>query len=139
MTAGAHGPEAASQLDRLLHITPAVAGVATSPSPSKSSSMSGSSYNNGARRLREDFESDTRAHSIAAEPLSLDPKALSYDSTHASSILKVYSGLCMESRLDDALLVMKDSIRAGRVDVLKRYASVANKILFRIIKSVCFL
>ena len=54
-----------------------------------------------------------------SRPVSVDLDTLEFVDADAKLLNEVYSALCAESRLDDALFVLKQSIRAGREDVLQ--------------------
>lgn len=52
----------------------------------------------------------------------LDPLTADYSKAPAGSLLGMYNACCRANDLDTALLILKQSIRAGRADVLKRWA-----------------
>lgn len=147
-----NGAVAAAQLDKLLHITPAMAGaasgvVSTSMPSTNSNGSNGNGYakhgngytngngngngngNNGRSSSRavqlqprtvvappqEDIHGE-----IEEVPIPDDLATVSYSDAPAMYILRLYSALCRANRLDDALLIMKDSIRAGRTDILRK-------------------
>lgn len=65
------------------------------------------------------------SHAVSAlervvEKEELDPASVQYDSANKKSILRLYSSLCNAGLLDEALVVVKESIRAQRADVLVR-------------------
>lgn len=56
-------------------------------------------------------------HSIHTSNHEFDPTITDFSLASASDIERKYSQLCGESRLDDALNLIKECIRAGRLDV----------------------
>ena len=132
-------PAAIEQLDKLLHLTPQVSTSTRSPRPKETpqngATTTTSNNKNGSSTV------DTAAHKRALGKVAAGPSAssssssssnstssssqstlqsVSYTDTPANTIERLYSRLCDSGRLDDALTVLKDSIRAGRVDVLKQ-------------------
>lgn len=59
-------------------------------------------------------------HDEPTEKENLDPASVQYESANKKSILRLYSSLCNAGLLDEALVVVKESIRAKRADVLSR-------------------
>lgn len=53
--------------------------------------------------------------------VEVDLNTIDYLTVEAKALENLYSSLCYEERLDDALFVIKQSIRAGRDDALKMY------------------
>jgi pentatricopeptide repeat protein len=58
---------------------------------------------------------------MAARPQTVDLDTLDFVDADAKLLEGVYSSLCAEARLDDALFVLKQSIRAGREDALRMF------------------
>ena len=57
----------------------------------------------------------------AKRPHTVDLDSLDFVHADAKLLEGVYSSLCAEARLDDALFVLKQSIRAGREDALRMF------------------
>ncbi len=58
---------------------------------------------------------------MATRPQTVDLDTLDFVDADAKLLEGVYSSLCAEARLDDALFVLKQSIRAGREDALRMF------------------
>jgi len=119
-----HTETAVAHLDKLLHITPSVAEVAALNGRS-SSGNGASTSKNGSKPPHGHGHSNGNGNGNGAgypppPVLPLDTAAVNFSEPPAISILKLYSALCAAGRLDDALVVLKESMRAGREDVLRK-------------------
>ena len=82
-------------------------------------SKGGSSANkNESQKSKESSGAGGRRN---RQPLTVDLEVLDFVDADAKLLEEVYSALCAESRLDDALFVLKQSIRAGREDALRMF------------------
>ena len=63
--------------------------------------------------------SSSTSSSSSSNKGPLTPQTISYRDAPAVTVDRLYSKMCDSGRLDDALLVVKECIRAGREDVLK--------------------
>lgn len=70
-----------------------------------------------------------QSSSTSTNKSPLTPQTVDYRHAPAATIDKLYSRLCDNGKLDDALLVVKECIRAGRGDVLKMCEQILDFIL----------
>ena len=67
-----------------------------------------------------DIPAAAAAKDDSKAPAKLDPLTADYAKAPSGSLLALYNACCRGNDLDTALLVLKQAIRAGRGDVLKR-------------------
>lgn len=111
-----------AQLDTLLHVAPKLANGAR-----KQSFHGISNTRGGLLELAQTQDSQvavlTHGHAPPSDN-SHSPKqtleTVDYTVDGAGSVVRLYVSLCDKGKLDDALTVVKGSIRAGRDDVLSR-------------------
>jgi pentatricopeptide repeat protein len=73
---------------------------------------------NGGQNKRD---SGRGKQKMGKRPQTVDLDSLDFVDADAKLLEGVYSSLCAEARLDDALFVLKQSIRAGREDALRMF------------------
>ena len=98
---------AAAHLGHLLHIAPRATNGNDASSLARSHSGAASQAPSGRQ-------------APPPPPASLDPMSLDFSEAGVGSIVHLYSAMCRAGKLDDALLLMKECVRAGRSDVFSR-------------------
>ncbi|KAI8105889.1 hypothetical protein M9434_000468 [Picochlorum sp. BPE23] len=76
-------------------------------------------FSNAGKKTKQHRHKPRRRQN--AEPMSVDLNRIDFLNASAKMLQDVYSALCYEERLDDALFVIKQSIRAGRDDALQMF------------------
>jgi hypothetical protein len=102
----------AAQLGTILHLEPASLAAAGRAAPGAPCALHLGSL--AAEAMQQSDEDGA----CATASSRLDPRTLNYREAQAGAVVSLYSSLCQTNRLDDALHLMKESIRANRSDVL---------------------
>lgn len=116
---------AAQQLDKLLHLNPQLgngrAGHSNKGDKPKSHRLetAAEAAASHTRGVMKKTEGPLTSRAFDKLPVAGGPSEIDYAEASAPSIDRMYSRCCDAGRLDEALVVVKGCIRAGRKDALK--------------------
>lgn len=123
-TAVASAAAAAQQLDKLLHLNPQLGNGRSAHSKGdkptshrlETAAEAATSHNHGGVKKTSGPLSSRAFDKL---PVAGGPSEIDYAEASAPSIERMYSRCCDAGKLDEALVVVKGCIRAGRKDALK--------------------